>query len=395
MAESKTITAPLGEKKRDYAQDIAKGIGILLVVFVHIVDYPKWYEIIMAITGVWLMPFFFTLSGYYYHPGARKPAESIRRRAVQLMKPYFIYSGCIWLLTTIYNLITTTANLGFWTALWENVKQYLTFLFSRNSLVLVGLAEKGMGTPIADGIGFTGLVVPFWFIMMMFMADIIFYLIADFALAKMKRFISVTSGLILLTFLLNVLVEAIGFGLPWNIQNVPMAVALMLFGAMFGQNKLLSKEFTKPKWMVINSLAILGVIALIQWQFPGAGSFSAGVFVYFGSVEVFPAVLLGVISPFMAVSFSRLINKIPVLNKALIWVGLRTLPILLVHMFISKFIGLFTGIDAKMMMGKGLEKGAMFGESCLNLLITIAIIVLYRIVWEFILKKIHSKKKAA
>ena len=393
MTEAKTIAAPLNEKKRDHAQDIATGIGILLVVFVHIFDYPKWYEIIMALTGVWLMPFFFTLSGYYYHPGARKPSESIRRRAVQLMKPYFIYSGVIWLFTTVYNLITTSATLGFWTALWENVKQYLTFLFSRNSLVLVGLAEKGMKSSATAGIGFTGIVVPFWFIMMMFLADIIFFLIADFALSKMKYFISITSGLVFVTFLLNVLVDAIGFGLPWNLQNVPMAAALMLFGAMFGQNKVLSKEFTKPKWMVINLLAVLAIIALIQWKFPGAGSFSAGIFFYFGAVEVFPAVLFGIIAPFMVVSFSRLIEKIPVLNKALIWVGYRTLPILLVHMAISKFIGVFTGIDAKM-MGKA-AMGSMAGETCLNLLITLAIIVLYRIVWEFILKKIHSKKEAA
>lgn len=391
MAEAKTITAPLEEKKRDYAQDIAKGIGILLVMFVHIFDYPKWYEIIMAITGVWLMPFFFTLSGYYYHPGARKPSESIRRRTKQLLKPYFIYSGVIWLCTTVYNLITTTQ--GFGEALWANVKQYLTFLFSRNSLVLFGLAEKSMA-PVADpstGISFTGITVPFWFIMMMFMADVIFFLIADFALSKIKRFISVTSALVLCTFLLNVLVDAIGFGLPWNIQNVPMAVALMLVGAMFGQSKLLSKDYTKPKWMVINSIAVLAIIALIQWQFPGAGAFAGGVFIFFGAVEVFPCVLFGIAAPFMVVSFSRLLEKIPVLNKALIWVGLRTLPILLVHMFISEFISVFTGIDAKVLG----ETGAIVGESALNLLLTLAVIVLYRIVWESILKKMYAKKKAA
>ncbi|MBQ7173106.1 MAG: acyltransferase family protein [Clostridia bacterium] len=390
MTEAKTIAAPLEEKKRDYAQDIAKGIGILLVVFVHIFDYPKWYEIIMAITGVWLMPFFFTLSGYYYRPGARTPGECIRRRAKQLLKPYFIYSGVIWFCTTVYNLIVASTSFG--ETLWESVKQYLTFLFSRNSLVLVGLAEKGkMATPSSLSVSFTSITVPFWFIAMMFFADIIFFLIADFALAKMKRFISVTSGLILLSFLLNVLVDAIGFGLPWNIQNVPMATALMLVGAMFGQTKLLSKETVKTKWLVINSLVALAIVALIQWQFPGAGSFSAGVFFYFGAVEVFPCVLLGIIAPFMLVSFSRLIEKIPVLSKALIWVGFRTLPILLVHMFISKFITIFTGIDAKMMG----QKGAIPGESALNLLLTIAVIVLYRIVWELLLKKIHSKKQAA
>ena len=388
MTTTQTIVPE--EKKRDYAQDIAKGIGILLVLQVHIFDYPKWYQIIMAITGVWLMPFFFTLSGYYYRPGARKPGECIRRRAVQLLKPYFIYSGVIWVITTVYNLITSTA--GFGATLWECVKQYLTFLFSRNSLMLVGLAEKGRGPASSIlGISFSGVTGPFWFIVMMFLADVVFFLIADWTLAKMKRFISVTTGLVLLTFLLNVLVDFIGQGLPWNIQNVPMATALMLVGAMFGRYKVLSSGFTTPKWMLINSLVTLGTIALIQWQFRGAGAFSAGIFIYFGAVEVFPCVLLGTMAPFMAVSFSRLIEKIPLLNKALIWIGHRTLPILLVHMIISKLISILTGIDART-VGR---QGQIVGESFLNLALTVAVIVLYRIAWEFLLKKIHSKKQPA
>ena len=382
---SKSITAAPAAKQRDHAQDIAKGIGILLVMQVHIFDYPMWYQIVMAITGVWLMPFFFTLSGYYYRPGVRTPGQSIRRRALQLIKPYFIYSGVIWLITTAYNLITSSMTL------WECVKQYLTFLFSRNSLILVGLAEKGRAMPSSKGIGFSGATGTFWFIAMMFLADVVFFLIADWTLAKMKRFISVTSGLILLSFLLNILVDQIGFGLPWNAQNVPMASALMLVGAMFGKHRVLAKDFTTPKWMLINSLVVLAAIALIQWQFRGAGAFSAGIFIYFGAVEVFPCVLLGVLSPFMAVSFSRLLEKIPVLNKALIWVGYRTLPILLVHMVISTFIGKLTGIDARIIG----QQGANTGESFLNLVLTLAVIVLYRIVWEFILKKIHSKKEAA
>ncbi|MBR6917994.1 MAG: acyltransferase family protein [Clostridia bacterium] len=383
MSESTTAAAPA--KQRDYAQDIAKGIGILLVMQVHIFDYPMWYQIIIAITGVWLMPFFFSLSGYYYRPGQRTAGESIRRRAVQLIKPYFIYSGVIWLITTAYNLITSSMSL------WECVKQYLTFFFSRNSLILVGLADKKMMPGAVKGISFPGVTGTFWFIAMMFFADVVFFLIADWTLAKMKRFFSVTTGLVLLSFLLNILVDKIGFGLPWNVQNVPMATALMLVGAMFGQHKVLSKGFTTPKWMFINSITVLAVIALFQWKFRGAGAFSAGIFVYFGAVEVFPCVLSGIMAPFMAVSFSRLIEKIPLLGKALTWVGFRTLPILLVHMFISTFISKLAGIDARVVG----EQGARIGESFLNLALTLAVIVIYRIVWEFILKKIRSKKQAA
>ncbi|MCR5055972.1 MAG: hypothetical protein K6B54_03585 [Clostridia bacterium] len=114
-------------------------------------------------------------------------------------------------------------------------------------------------------------------------------------------------------------------------------------------------------------------------------------FVYFGAVEVFPCVLLGILAPFMAVSFGRLLNKVPVLNKALTWVGLRTLPILLVHMVISTFVSKLFGISTKVMG----QMGTRSGISALNLLITLAIIVAYRILWELFLKKVKSKKQQA
>lgn len=124
---SENIKNPLMKKDRDYAHDIAKGIGILLVMQVHIFDYPKWYLIVIAITEVWLMPFYFTLSGYYYRPGARTPWQSIKRRTLQLVKPYFIYSVAIWVITTAYNLITASMTLK------ECAEQYLAFLLSSHT----------------------------------------------------------------------------------------------------------------------------------------------------------------------------------------------------------------------------------------------------------------------
>ncbi len=377
---TENIKNPLMKKDRDYAHDIAKGIGILLVMQVHIFDYPKWYLIVIAITEVWLMPFYFTLSGYYYRPGARTPWQSIKRRTLQLVKPYFIYSIGIWIMTTAYNLITSSMTLK------DCAQQYFAFLLSRHSTEDV----QTMGV-VTKGIPFTSVVGTFWFIVIMFFADIIFFLIADWALASMKRFFSVTTGLVFISFFLNLLVDSMGKGLPLNIQNVPMATALILIGAMLGKHKVLSKDFTAKKWMVINSLVTLALIMLIQLRFGGAGAFAAGIFMYYGALDVFPCVLYGIMAPFMVICLSRLLEKVPLLNKALIWIGFRTLPILLVHMAISTFIGRLTGIEPRVIG----QYGAKMGESALNFALTLAVIVAYRIVWEFILKKIHKNKLSA
>ena len=372
--------AEVSAKPRDRAHDIAKGICILLVLQVHIFNYPEWFRYTLAATSVWLMPFFFTLSGYYYRPGVRRPAEALRRRAVQLLKPYFTYSIGLWLISTAYNLIRHSYTL------WECVRQYLMFLVSRNTFVLFGLEPATMERTVRpDSINFIYATIPFWFVAMMFLSYVIFYFIADYALSNAKRFISVTTLLIIITYVLNLCVDAMGFGLPWNCQNVPMGTALMLFGAMFGKYKILSKDTISTKWKIINSLVALVIIFGLQMKYNGIGSFASGIFINFGAIETFPCVVLGILSPFMMISFSRIIDKIPVLNKAFSWVGFRTIPFLFVHLTVSSLITELLGIRRKS------DGGA--AESLLNLLLTIVILVIYRIVWEFILKKINTKKK--
>ena len=73
----------LPPKKRDEITDIAKGIGILLVVALHC-D-------IGFMTGV-DMPLFFFISGFFAPTLAKCPfAEGLKRKSVDLLKPTFLY----------------------------------------------------------------------------------------------------------------------------------------------------------------------------------------------------------------------------------------------------------------------------------------------------------------
>ncbi|MCQ2771285.1 MAG: acyltransferase family protein [Clostridia bacterium] len=381
MTASQNTTALKIAKPRDKAQDIAKGVSILLVILFHTFTMPVWFKTIFSIACVWLMPFFFTLSGYYYTPGKKTKKENIIHRTKQLMIPYFQYSVGIWIITTVYNLIRNTYTIG------QSLYHYLTFLVSRNTLILLGLEPiKSDMTIVPNGIKFTTVVVPFWFIVMMMFSNIIFYLIADYALSNKKRLISILALLISTSYLINLGVEAIGFGLPWNIQNVPMGTALMLIGAQYGKTKILAKEAVSTKWTIINTLVAYAISAVIQLKYPGIGSWAGGTFRTYGAIEVFPCVLFGIMSPFMVISISRLLEKIPGLGFALSWVGARTIPFLFVHWLVSSFVSIFLKLQAQP-LGAALE-------SLLNCFITIAILVVYRIVWELILKTIKTKKAA-
>ncbi|MDX2028950.1 MAG: acyltransferase [Alphaproteobacteria bacterium] len=90
-------------KKRDIAQDIAKAIGILAVVYAHVLwglvsssifaDGNPLHFIDMGLQ-IYTMPLFFLLAGYNAPSSLKRstPAEFIRKRASMLIPVYLIWS---------------------------------------------------------------------------------------------------------------------------------------------------------------------------------------------------------------------------------------------------------------------------------------------------------------
>ena len=95
---------------------------------------------------------------------------------------------------------------------------------------------------------------------------------------------------------------------------------------------------------------------------------------------------MGVLGTFMFVCFCRLLDRIPVVNRVLEWFGLRTLPILLVHIPVGKFVTALFGVES------GYQ--ATFLESFCCFLVTVAVIVIYRVIWEYLLKRFRDAKQS-
>lgn len=87
------------EKARDITFDIAKGIGIVLVVIGHYVPAgaPHWYMGFVRFVYHFHMPLFFIIAGFFYDRSSRE--ESYRSfvwgKFRRLMIPYFILSWAI------------------------------------------------------------------------------------------------------------------------------------------------------------------------------------------------------------------------------------------------------------------------------------------------------------
>ena len=362
------------QKKRMIEQDIAKGLAILLVVFVHSVELKSTaMDWLVATTG-YAMPFFFFISGYNYRSGRGSWWKNIAKRAKQILWPLLYYSVCIYVVMTIYFIIRDEATVT------DALRSFGSFWLTRPLSKWVGISTE-MGSP------FSSLLVQGWFLQHMMTAYIIFYLVADYALKSFRRLISICIGLLSVTCVF-VYFEVT---LPWGIHSAPLIAAMMLAGAMFGSEKLLHKETVPVKWVIANTLGAFGIYLILGLLYPRAGQFAAGSLGHnIGFWDVFVTFLAAILGTYILVSISKVLEKVPLLNKVLIWFGTNSLTILLLH---TSFIKIFSNAFniQKRPMGQKIEQTNWWTVLVyiLSIIATAALILLI----NYVTKRLKNKEK--
>ena len=203
--------------------DVAKGIGMLLVIWAHIlVEGPfNWFIYIFH------MPLFFYISGMLYTPEKyKKVGILLSRRLRTLIIPYVIYSCITWLVWYGYSLISH-----------QKVDSYYSPLFQ---------------TVIAQGSGgFLVHNVPLWFVTCLFVVEIAYFYINKIRDIRIKALIEV------FTFFPFTL-------LPWSIE---VACATMIYYGLGNILKSYTKRvFTKLKQSrIVIRFAIIAVLFLITF----------------------------------------------------------------------------------------------------------------------------------
>lgn len=313
------------QNKRMVEQDIAKGIAILIVVAVHSVQFSTVFRTWLVATTGYAMPFFYFMSGYNYKPGRGTWKQNILKRIKQILLPLLYYSIGIYLFMALYFFIKNEANIN---------------------QIITGFISLWLGRPLATWVGiqqdfnnpFSFLLGQSWFLQYMITGYMIFYLVADYALENTKRFISINSLLLIITCIF----VHFSITLPWGLHAAPMVASLMLFGAFFGKNKLLHKGTIETKWNVINTICAFAIYLTLGLLYPAAGQFAAGMLGHdIGFWDVFMTLISAILGSYILVNISKLIEKIPVVNKSLEWCGANSLAILFLH---TAFIRIFSDL---------------------------------------------------
>lgn len=296
MLENKTIIPPPNNNYRFDEIDVAKGIGILLVIFFHIHNTGVACDIVYSFH----MPLFFFISGFLFvrehHPTI---GCFIKKRFKTLMIPYYLFAVGGLLLYIYVNEVHWN---GISSAIsTDNLKKLLEIFIVRQS------SKIRFNTPL-------------WFVPCLFLVEIIYY-----ALSKVKN----TPLLVLIVIFL----AGIGWYLesdycffdssflPWNLPSALFALAFYCTG---------NKIFPYIKRFLLSSKSYIFVLVLVACMAVDIPLALYNGHVTLGSRQLsngFVFYITGIAGTFGMLSFSKLISKFTPLR----WCGKNSFYLMATH----------------------------------------------------------------
>ena len=285
----------MSEKSRVSYIDIAKAIGIYLVILGHVVNVGTPLKTILY---TFHMPLFFILSGMTYKLPSDNSWQSIKERLKKkvsvLLIPYILFA-------LIYSKLTFTnlACIGY--SSWKTLK-------------------------------LAGSLSSLWFLMALFMSHV--YLLIVFKLMHKKyegnAFVLLIIAIVLFT--IGVIVPYGGkYGYPWMMNVAFVSSAFMLAGIMFRKWVCKFSDLTIAWRVVILIITLLAFIMMMPVNNPSPGYVLMADGLYGNAIVFAFTALLGSIT---VILFSQMADVFLSRQSYVLWVGRNTLGIYLIHKFI-------------------------------------------------------------
>ena len=375
------------EKKRSSAQDIAKGLMIIAVVFFHCYietfenhgDSIKDFNVLVACFPFILSTFFF-YAGYNYTPNKRSYKENIARRAKQLLIPFVV----AFLVSTV---LISCMELAFH---FDDTAG--TFHAIGNS-VLYGL----MSEPLALMIGFPrqgGIIFELilalcllWFLYALFFCSLLFYWLVKYTNEKLSTLISVVVALLVIAFCIG---QFVGTYLPYQVESYPVILAIMLVAAYLRKSNFLDRPVNGKKgvaFLIINALLaeglIIGTSFVLNARFgtTTAGSMPSGLFdPAIGGFDAFVTFAFGLLGVYFIHTICRGLERVRVVNTCLQWLGKRSAIFYLFH-------PIFLELAAIAIFQKKIPWGR--GQAFFYVAVVLALLTSVCLLIEWLMKKIR------
>lgn len=305
---------------RDLKFDIAKGIGIILMVYAHTYAYGKTFIYLFH------MAFFFIIAGYFFNP---KHSESfnavksfVKNKWVKLALPFIIFNSIYLLLnnffidTNIYTdnpLISDATNI----TMYNSPQPYL----SQTQIIpnLFKILFLSYGTQLGGAT---------WFLRVLFWVTISY----SFVYYLFKKLYLKDTFFSILNFLICSACIAVGaimqhFNINfYTIGTMFTCVTLYYIGILFRQ---FSNKNVINNYSFICSLIVLFVGNYYHLKVAISTNIYPNILVF---------LLLSIAGYIVIMHVSTFLNNIKHINKLLVFIGQNTMPIILLHFLAFKLI---------------------------------------------------------
>lgn len=306
------------QKKRVLWMDIAKAIGILVVLLVHT---GRGFGPLTYFGGMFYMPVFFILAGMTFRYREEESFGTfLKKKARRLLVPYFGYNLFLFLFFFVKN---------------RDWFPLLGILYSRNCLFKMNIGNNLYFMQILNA--------PTWFLTGLFASLAIYWLLHRAAKGDKKRLVLLTGLLLVIAIFYHYLSPVL---LPWSLDCALYAAGFLLFGEVLWEKRTVEGLCQKP-WYLALTVAIFVGLSYLN------GSVNMSVADYGRSMVLY--LIVGCTGSLLVLELSLFVEKhCRHLAAGLAFVGRHTLPILCLHLFAYSVIGTVMGLLGNLWMQSGL-----------------------------------------
>lgn len=294
----------IGKVNREAWLDIAKCFCIVLVILSHTtIRIP----VVTFLGGMFFIPLFFVAAGYTYRNKREGFKVFALDKAKRLLIPYFVCN------VLLVGYFTVTGGLS---------KPALLGIFYSRSMLMAPGSVWNMGL-------MNCLNSPTWFLICIFMAYCIYYMIDCKCEDGSKR-----RGFLLLSMAVGILLAKLSpVLLPWGLENALFFLGFIEAGRILKEGGL--SWLRKNEWVYANFL--IGFVIISYLNVTGNHAVNVSINQYGRSMIGY--FLIGTAGSLLCMKAAELAEKyLKVLVKPLAFVGRHTLPIMCWHLLAIEVI---------------------------------------------------------
>ena len=228
------------KKERLAVFDVAKGLGILLVVFAHVNYTPESLIYIYSFH----MPLFFLISGIFFNNKKYTFCQFLKSRFLRLICPYLFFYTALLCASSAVKFILMDFSLS-------AIGTY------KNAFIQMFIAQ-GSSSVIS---------APLWFVPCLFAVEIIYYFISKL---KVRFIIPVCAILVLGGWMLETNFTQVAAYLPWSLDSALFSLGFYAIGNLscgFLKNIIKKIKESKYRSLISLSIALLCFAVVIPFAF--------------------------------------------------------------------------------------------------------------------------------